>query len=153
MDELDLVKVARRVHATSGSDAADRDGPASLFAISTSSEAALELSLLGRGLALEVLERASVPSGAVAIALCAAGWIVRDVGPGDLRPSRHPLRRRVAMTSVIGGHGEPELVTLIRVAGAPEEVLIGGDGEIPDALWRSWSQMKHSIYTNGTKYL
>lgn len=153
MEELDLVKVARLVHAMSGCDATDREGPASLFGVGTTSAGECEISLLGRGPAIEILEWTSLHPGADAIVLCLAGWIVRDLEPGDVRPSLHPFRRRVAMTAAIGGRARPEIVIVIRVGDAPEEVLVGGEGEIPDALRRSWSQMAGNGYTNRTKCL
>lgn len=144
MDELDLVEVARLVDALNGGDATDRDEPASLFAVSSPTSGVVDVLLLGRGHAVELLEWACIPEGTCALVVCASGWIVQDHEVGSCRPSQHPARRRVAMSAAIGGGDQPEIVTVLRVGDAPEEVLEGGEGEIPDALRRTWSHIPPS---------
>jgi hypothetical protein len=96
--------------------------------------------LLEKGDAKRILRRVRPPRGLDALALAVGGWRA-PLGPDgrrEVRPSRHPERRRMHAVSIVAGAGE--LTTVLRSAGKPEaiEVFPGGVGVVPDLLRHCW---------------
>jgi hypothetical protein len=63
-----------------------------------------------------------------------------DHVPEHARPSKHPDRRRMFNTTVIGN--DFEIVSVLRVAGDPLPQTITGEcaGRVPEALRACWSR-------------
>ena len=108
--------------------------------------------LLGAGIARELTPRIRPPAGLVAIALSCSGWAA-PMPDDDLdeveRPSLHPMRRRVAVTTVVGERhagsddDEPtEVWSYVRVADEEPKLLDGGIGYVHDQLVRCWERRR-----------
>jgi hypothetical protein len=88
-----------------------------------------------------------VPDGSIAMGLTVEGWAgpTEPDGTTTHRPSRHPQRRRIRTTSVIGG---PQLVASIMrfMDGAEPLRHVGGaQGGIPVALCALWLSRSVSV--------
>ena len=146
LDGPDLVDVAYCFDHWFDGDPSDRTADAVLAALVVRHHG-LEVVLLGSGPAALLPDAVEPPIGTVALALGVGGW----QAPSDAdtarahRPSRHPQRRRVFVTTVVGGP-DASTVTVLRVAGndAPTLVRTATSGRVPDALVRCWINLRRA---------
>lgn len=105
---------------------------------------AIELEVLGRGEGREIPVRVRPPGGLAAIALCCGAWAapVEEDGTMPCRPGRHPQRRRVHLTVVVGGDDGEEEVSVLRYGDEEPQVLRGGVGLVSDRLARCWARRR-----------
>ena len=93
---------------------------------------------LGRGEAREIPRRVRPPAGLAAIALTTTGWAAPTNEDGTCAgsPSRHPRRRRIHVTALIGGDGED--VSVLRYGDGEAQVVRGAIGVVHERLLRCW---------------
>lgn len=109
---------------------------------------------LGRGYAREVPRRVRPPAGLAAVALTTTGWGAPLAVGGNLpeRPSRHPERRRIHVTALVGGDGED--VSVLRFADDDEPMIVrGGIGVVHDLLVRCWNRRADAPAGRGRRHL
>ena len=146
MEPVDLLALAELSDAIFEGNPSDRDSEPFLRAVM---EAAGELSFLAYGVVSHdlLLNRVVPPIDCRALVLQCGGWgaplpegATEDRVPMHLRPSRHPDRRRIFNTTVIGN--DFEIVSILRVAGDPEPRSIISEcvGRVPEALRACWSR-------------
>lgn len=140
---VDLVEIASLFDQLFDGDPADRDGDALLAALVAHPDGDVSIRLLATGVGATIIAAARPPDGSVALALGIGGWQapLDDSAARSVRPSRHPLRRRVYSTTVIGGP-DGDLVTVLRVAGDADVTVITdpGFGRVPEALRHCWAR-------------
>lgn len=137
---MDLEALAWAVDAQAHTPGSERL-PARLFAVRLLPGGPVRLEELARGEARALPRQVRPPAGLAAIALTATAWAapLEDDGTMTSRPRRHPDRRHVRITVVMGGAGED--VTILRPdAGGPPEVLRGGVGVIHRRLVCCWAR-------------
>jgi hypothetical protein len=150
LDDVDLVVLAELCDAFFEGDPSDRDRDPHLFAI-VDSFGAFSIMEFGPVSYLQLHECIVPPPRCRALVLQCGGWAAPldpDGGidgsgrivDGRSRPSRHPLRRRMFSTTVIGN--DVEIVTMMRIAGDAEPQLLTGEcaGRVPDAMRACWSR-------------
>ena len=147
MDAVDLVALAELSDALFEGDPADRSLDPVLRAVvdDGGSLAYYEYGVVSHD---ELAGLIVPPPHCRALVLQCAGWMAPlrldaasdGTVPDRLRPSRHPDRRRIFTTAVIGN--EFEIVSVLRVAGEPEPQVITTDcvGRVPDALRQCWAR-------------
>lgn len=138
MEALDLVAIARFCDAVFDGDPTVRDLEPELFAVVDDGDA-LSIWRYGPVDHTTMAHDVVLPAAARAAVLAAGGWVApSDDGDTMVPPSRHPLRRRVHATTVVGNDGE--IVAVLRTAGDPEPRVITGacEGRIAAALARCW---------------
>ena len=138
--DLDALALAvdERVHRP----AADRD-EACLYGVRLS-PAGFELEELARGEARDLPQNVRPPVGLAAIALSTGAWAAPMEEDGSIaaRPSLHPARWRVHVTTLVGGTGMERSV--IR-AGDGEPTLVGdGHGLVHQRMIRCWSRRRRA---------
>jgi hypothetical protein len=141
---VDLVLLAELCDAIFDGDPADRDVEPWLLAIVDSGED-LAFHLYGPVSHEELADWVVPPEGCRALVLRCGGWMspaaegATDRVPEHLRPSRHPDRRRIHNTTLIGN--DFEIVSVLRVAGNERQTLTGEcHGRVPEALRACWSR-------------
>lgn len=149
-EPVDLVALAELCDAIFDGDPSDRDQDPHLVAIVDSFGA---LSFMEHGPVSHDQLRVGVvpPPDCRALVLRCGGWAAPHDGGIDLsdggrivderaRPSRHPQRRRIFSTTVVGNDGE--IVTVLRAAGDAEPQVLTGPclGRVPDALRACWGR-------------
>lgn len=137
---MDLEALARAVDEQAHTPGTERL-PARLFGVRLLPGGPVRLEELGRGEARTLARQVRPPAGLAAIALTATAWAapMEDGGTASARPSRHPDRRQVQITVVMGGDGEDITVLRPDGGGAPE-FLRGGVGVVHQRLQCCWSR-------------
>lgn len=149
MEPVDLIALAELCDAIFDGDPSDREMEPYLIAVV---ESAGELSFMEYGVVSQelLLDCVVPPNRCRALMLQCGGWLapiaegVTDRVPEHARPSKHPDRRRMFNTTVIGN--DFEIVSVLRVAGDPEPQTITGEciGRVPEALRACWSRRVRS---------
>lgn len=144
MDTIGLDALAEVVDGRVHQPAADR-GLARLYGIRLAGAGRAEIVLdeLGQGDARDLPRQTRLPAGLAAVALATTAWaapIDDDVPAGWARvqPSRHPERKRMHVTVLVGGAGED--VSVLRGPGQEPVVVHGGCGVVHDLLVRCWNR-------------
>jgi hypothetical protein len=115
--------------------------PARLFAVRLRTDGDFVLVPFWSGVAREVPGWVCPPRGAAAIVLETGGWAAPLAEDADeqVRPSRHPERRRIHHTVMI--HGDGVDVSVLRDDDAPEPVVMeGAVGLVLDLLLECWQR-------------
>jgi hypothetical protein len=115
--------------------------PARLFAVRLRTDGDFVLVPFWSGVAREVPVWVCPPRGAAAIVLETGGWAAPLAEDADeqVRPSRHPERRRIHHTVMI--HGDGVDVSVLRDDDAPEPVVMeGAVGLVLDLLLECWQR-------------
>jgi hypothetical protein len=139
---MDLDALALAVDERLHRPAADRDH-ARLYGVRVSASD-IELEELARGEARDLPQNVRPPAGLAAIALSTGAWAapLDDDGSIAARPSLHPQRWRVHVTTLVGADGVERSV--IR-AGDGEPTLVGdGFGLVHQRMLRCWSRRRRA---------
>ena len=104
----------------------------------------IDLEELARGSARELPQNVRPPAGLDAIALSATAWAapLGEDGSMDTRPSLHPGRWRVHITTLIAGDGVE--VSVIRRGGEEPVVARDGLGLVHRRLVRCWARRRRA---------
>lgn len=155
MEPVDVVAIAELCDALFEGDPTDRSLDPVLRAV-VDDGGSLAFYEFGPVSHDELAGRVVPPPHCRALVLQCGGWMAPmppettadGTVPDRLRPSRHPDRRRIFTTAVIGN--DAEIVSVLRVAGEPEPQVITTDciGRVPDALRRCWAR-RHNQASGG----
>ncbi len=139
--DVDLVALAELCSALAPDDLLEPSNPRLIVICREGEE--IQFNVHGEVTHVELRDVVVPPPNAIAIALLCGGWMAQSDDqtssqPLDMRPSRHPDRRRVHSTTVIGGAFS--MVTVLRVLEHPDPMILTGCtvGRVPDALEACW---------------
>lgn len=135
---MDFEALALAVDERVRTPAADRDD-ATLYAVRLAG-GDLELEVLARGEARRLPQDVRPPAGVAAIALSAGAWAAPTDPDGStpVRPSEHPDRWRVHVTTLVAGDGVD--VSVIRRSDGQPEIMAGAVGLLHRRLVRCWAR-------------
>ncbi|MGH9000963.1 MAG: hypothetical protein ACRDY7_16405 [Acidimicrobiia bacterium] len=138
---MNLEYLARAVDERVHSPAADR-ADARLYGVRLGGGAdVIDLELLAEGHARRIPADVRPPAGLAAIAIASTAWMAPMAEDGSIRtrPSRHPERRRVSVTLLIGGEAADDVSVMRYGDGAPS-VLTGCVGVVYERMQRCWAR-------------
>ena len=135
---MDLEALALAVDERVRRPAADRTD-ACLYGVRCSG-AEIALELLAEGEARRLPQNVRPPAGLCAIALSAGAWAAPLEHDGSMtaRPSLHPERRRVHITTLVTGDGAE--CSVIRSGDGDPAVVRDGHGVLHRRLLRCWAR-------------
>jgi hypothetical protein len=142
VDDHEIDELARAVHDRIAAFPPGQD-PARCFGVRVRADGGFALVPFWSGVARELPGRLTPPDGCWGIALDSGGWAAPLDDDPTLRPSQHPMRKRMYQTVIVYGSDATD-VTVLEVEHEEPQVLRGAVGVVPELMRDVWSRRRAS---------